>query len=530
MPSRITGLASGLDVDAVVKSTMTAYQTKVDTTKQKKEIYEIKQKLYRDVISEGKKLFNNYFDLGKSDSLLASKNYITTTFTPDKDSVVTAKALSGAIKDDYTISNVQIATKANMVIKTDSIDTPAVFGKPGNDALKVTYNGKEVSFNIGNIDPILIGKERYIAMAAIMNEKLGATGMTAVYSDISDGIAIQSSATGELINGNPSKTNNFSVVTGSITPSGVEGVADTFTTSHDLGTSTTGTDLSGKITNSLGTKDFTGASNTQVFDGVQFTFTSNTVTPVKLVGKTDVTASKDKLVKFVNDYNAYIEKLNKLTTDKHDKSYSPLTAEQKKEMSETEIKLWNERVEKGQLSRDGDLIRIVNDLKNAMSASVKGSGITLEKIGITPVDDYTTKNGMFTINEEKLTAALESDPNAIIKLFTSPKPADDTLSNEEKSSMTGIGYRMQEILNGEFMYSSKSALIKKAGYEGTTYFTQSTMSKSITEYERKITDMEKTLKVKEQALYSKYANLETMMNKYNTQMSYLNAQMGTTSS
>lgn len=524
MPNRITGLASGLDIDTLVKTTMKAYQTKVDVTKQKKEVNEIKQKLYRDVISEGKKLFNNYFDLAKSDSILSSKNYVTTNFQSGNENVATATAISGAIKDTYTVSVDKVATGATTTIKSGDLLTGI-----GNQAVEFDYNGQKVSFDISGImnDAVLTSTDKANAVATTMNTKLSSLGISATYSEIAGGIVINSKATGAIIG---ATNNTFSISKGSI-------AADTFTAIDPVTpdvTSTQGTNLEATITSSNGSKIISSASNTVTLDGVQFKISTNTMvgavnTPVKLIGKTDVTAAKDKIVKFVNDYNAYIEKLNKLTTDKHDRSYNPLTADQKKEMSETEITLWNTKVETGQLSRDGDISRIVNDLKNAMSSSVIGSGINLEKIGITPVDDYTTKNGIFTVNEDKLTAALESNPNEIIKLFTNPVPTDTTLTDTEKKSMTGIGYRMKGILNSEFMMSTSSALIKKAGYEGTTYFTQSTLSKSITDYETKITDMEKDLTVKEQALYSKYSTLETTMNKYNTQMSYLNSQMGTTS-
>ena len=63
MTTRITGLASGYDIDSLIQSTMKTYQAKVDAKRQQKEVLEIKQKLYRDVIKEGKELYNKYFDL-----------------------------------------------------------------------------------------------------------------------------------------------------------------------------------------------------------------------------------------------------------------------------------------------------------------------------------------------------------------------------------------------------------------------------------------------------------------------------------
>jgi flagellar hook-associated protein 2 len=523
MTNRITGLATGLDIDALVKTTMTAYRTKVDATIQKKDVYEIKQKLYRDVISEGKKLFNNYFDLAKSDSLLSSKSYITTKFDSGDKNVATATALAGAIKDTYTVSVDEVATCASSTIKLADLATGF-----GNQAVEFDYNGKKVSFDISGImnDAILTNTDKANALATTMNTKLSSLGISATYSDIAGGLVLKSRETGETIG---AYNNSFTISKGSI-------ATDIFTADASTPlSSTAGTNLKAKITSSNGEKIIDSISNKVTLEGVQFNFTSSTIigavdTPVKLVGTTDVTAAKDKIVKFIDEYNTYIEKLNKLTTETHDRSYNPLTKDQKAEMSETEITLWNTKVEKGQLSRDSDLSRIVNNLKNAFSSSVTGAGINLEKIGITPIQDYSSKNGMFKVDEEKLTAALESNPNEIISLFTKAKPTDETLSATQKESMTGIAYRMKAILDNEFMSSTKSSLIQKAGYEGTTYFSQSTLSKSIASYELKISDMEDDLTDKEQALYSKYSKLETVMNNYNTQLSYLNTQMGTSSS
>ena len=68
--TRITGLATGLDVDSVVQETMQAYQTKIDTVDQQKKLVELQQEMYREVITECRDFYDKYFDMTKSDSLL----------------------------------------------------------------------------------------------------------------------------------------------------------------------------------------------------------------------------------------------------------------------------------------------------------------------------------------------------------------------------------------------------------------------------------------------------------------------------
>lgn len=49
---------------------------------------------------------------------------------------------------------------------------------------------------------------------------------------------------------------------------------------------------------------------------------------------------KDKIKSFITDYNALLGKINTKLYEKYDKTYQPLTDDQKKDMSETQITKW----------------------------------------------------------------------------------------------------------------------------------------------------------------------------------------------
>ncbi len=271
----------------------------------------------------------------------------------------------------------------------------------------------------------------------------------------------------------------------------------------------------------------TGISNTLTLDGVTFKFTGEIPSEgISVNGKDDVTAVKDKVVNFINDYNKLMEKLNTLTTEKRNRNYMPLTDEQKKEMSENEIKLWDERVKKGQLYKDSDVSRIANSMKNAMRGLVEGVDGSLEKFGIKPVEDYQgTKNGTYTVDEIKLTEALENNSEEVTKLFINIPSSVEGISDQEKYNRTGIAQRLKSILYNETV-TIASSLIKKAGIEGSASVANNDLTKSIEKYERKMVDMEKDFSRREQQLYSKWATIESMMNKLNSQQSYLMSQLG----
>ena len=500
--SRITGLATGLDVDAVVKETMQAYRTQIDTVGQEKALVELQQTMYREVITECRDFYNKYFDLGKPDSLLLGKNWATISFTSSNTSVVTAEAIGSAEVDNYDVKVTQLATQAKHTIKEADLSNL--------NEIKITAkdkdgNNKDVTINLSNAN----STDEKVSLINEELKKNGINGVTAKFSGFSKGIVISTTETG----------------------SGEKFTIETKDNSNQVTkTDANGTDCIAYLTNSKGeTYRHEGASNSITLDGVKFTFSNTNATEVQgnnnvnqvnvisqatLTGKTDTSAVKDKIVHFVNDYNKLIVKLNTLTSEKRNRDYMPLTDAQKKEMSEKEIELWEAKVKQGQLSRDSDLTRICNSMKKAMRDLVTGVSDDLEKFGIKPVADYSgNNNGTFSIDEDKLNSALENNIEDVKNIF---------ISNGKDYKEKGIVYRLKEILDNETQKSS-SSLLQKAGMEGSATASNNTLSRKITAYEKRIKELESNFARREQALYSKYATLETMMNNLNAQMSSLSS-------
>lgn len=674
---RITGLATGLDMDEIIKNSMKPYRIKVDQMTQKRDVVEIKQKLYRDIMSDTTKFYDKYFDITKSDSLLLSSNYKSVSFTSSSDSVkvtagsdakvgnytVTGSAATAAkatitdtnqIKDggkivvngkEFTLkgettkerekdlnnklkeAGINVTARFSDFAGTDSgnqsglILESTVLGKNGTftiggttgtigtsltegkdataiaeftmqdmkDSKKITVGGKDIDLTDVFKDDTLTDSNRIDGI----NEKLKAENIKLSING-SNKITVTSTNTDmdtkmPSVSANGRGLDSSTIKLGTkaemkIEKSEISSSSTIVINGKAIKLPTTGTDeekekylndifeknslkieaevdstgikikatsagsnsnfelksLSGGTVGSGGTDSTIkivddkggvykpdGTANTVTLDGVTFTFSGNIPTdaPVKITGKNDITETKDKLVNFINDYNTLIEKLNTLTSTKHDKSYTPLTADQKKEMSETEIKLWNERVEKGQLYKDSTLTSITNSLKSTMRTVMEGSGLNLEKIGINPSKDYSgNKNGTFNIDESKLTKALEDDIEGVMNLFIG-KPEEGDKTTPEYTSKTGILHQLKDTLYKEFKTSS-STLSNKVGLEGTSTFSNNELTKSISDYENKIKDMEKDFTRREQALYSKYATLEKMMNQLNSQQSNLMSQLG----
>ncbi|MEG0772990.1 flagellar filament capping protein FliD [Clostridium sp.] len=686
---RITGLGSGLDMEQLVKESMKPYRIKIQQKGQDKEILEIKQKLYREVVKDSRELYNKYFDVTNKDSLILSKSWTTTKFTSSNENLVSVTGSSDAKVDTYTITGK--SAKANQIAITEGInkddklvingETFTLKGESAkeratnlNNELKVkginvsvkytdfaatggenksgfvlesTVLGEDSKFTIGggfsdkigillqgtdatastitnpsftidnfkssggkikigigteiqiktdgltnsDIEKVLQDKLKDFKLTAEINgsneivfktivlgkgvadPKISINGVDGIFTegenatftkntiDLSDISGKTISINGNLVDLTGKTTEkeisdhiNKVLKDGgiAITATGELGTGEIILTSNMAGASqnidvklpkvlgdpdyvepikivSNGQDAEMVIKNSKGgIYTHTGLSNSITVDGVTFKVNGDIPdgSSITINGKQDVTETKDKLVKFINDYNKLIEKLNTLTSEKRNKNFMPLTEDQKKEMSEDEIKLWNEKVQKGQLSRDNDVTRIANNMKEAMRTLVEGSGLNLEKIGIKPVADYQgTKNGTFAIDESKLTKALEENSEEVMNLFIKAKPSDPSLSNDKKYSQTGLAQRLNDILYNETV-TVASSMLKKAGIEGSSTVFNNEISKSIEKYEQKMKEMETDFSRREQALYSKYAYLETMMNKYTSQQSYLTQQLG----
>lgn len=541
--TRITGLATGLDVDSVVKETMQAYQTKIDTVDQQKKVAELQQEMYRDVIKECRNFYDDYFDISKSDSILLQRNWGTTTFE-SSNSAVSVTGNGGAEVAKYSVEVTSVAKAASYVMPIDDVKD---------------------TFYINNVK-VEIDKEKDKTASekvASINKALKGSGVTAKYSEFSNGIVFTTDKLGAdqsiTVSDVKTTTENSDFYTG-LEENYNKIISDEDKKKFEVKVAgqTINVDLSGgfskeKINEAMKEKGIyisegengsynltypensiqkaqgsnceaiirkdgqeykvSGSnSNSITLDGVTFKFNSVTTEEVKITGKTDTKAIKDKLVKFVDDYNKIMEKLNTLINEKRDKDYMPLTEAQKEEMTDKQIELWEKKVKEGQLSRDSDLIRIRNSMKNVMSSLSGGTGESLAAFGIKPVSDYNgNKNGTFTIDEEALNKALENDIENVMNTF---------IASSKNDSDKGALQKLKSIFDTETQ-SSTSALIKKAGMEGSSTASNNTLSNKIKKYEEKISRMETIFSTKQQALYSKYARLETLMNNLNSQSSYL---------
>lgn len=587
MTMRIAGITGMFDTDAMVTAQLEPYKLKIQTKTQEKDLLELKQKQYREILKSTRDFYNKYISSSKSDSLMLSSNYKSLKFTSDAPTSVTATANSTASMDNYTINVSQLAAKATTTFsKTDLsaqldsatgatkgvlyvnsgatatgsdvyVDLVTDVKKNTSGSYYVDTDGKKIikqsdntTFKYEDGTIVTSDKIQYEVdmkkTAENLNTKLteGNLGITAKYSEYSNGIVLESSQMGSSVQFSAMFADFTDVKTNSGDSTAVTKASELTQAQKDYieakannaanGYIEKGKNLHAQITNganvvyNISEIENVTNSNTKTIDGVTFNFNDETGatedangtitgggTPIKLTGSKDVSAIKDKIVAFINDYNTLIENLNTKLTEKRYKNYMPLTDEQKKDMNEDDIKLWNEKVNSGLIRKDNDVQRIASQMKNAMRTMMSDSGVKLESIGITPVQNYKELNGTFTIDEEKLTAALENNMDGVKELFL--RDATDTQNYENDGILTSL----KSLFDVEVMSSTKSSLIKKVGLEGS--LTDKT-SRELDKMQTLIDEMNESLVERENNLYSKYASLESAMNSLSSQQTWLSQQ------
>ena len=254
--------------------------------------------------------------------------------------------------------------------------------------------------------------------------------------------------------------------------------------------------------------------NSNSFEVNQFKLNllSTTNTSSTLSAKNSVTQVVDTITKFVEDYNKLIDKVYTLTTEKSEyREYSPLTDAQKKDMSESEIELWEKKAKTGLVRSDTNLVSLVTELRQSLFTEMDSS-ISLKEIGLSS-GSYSDR-GKLSIDTTKLSEALENRMDEVQNLFT--------------NSVTGIASKFNTILNKNIQTSigNPGRLVLVAGIANTSTDVKNSLNDRIKSIESTITNLQRMYDSQKERYWKQFSNLETAMSKLNSQSSWLTQQLG----
>jgi flagellar hook-associated protein 2 len=238
---------------------------------------------------------------------------------------------------------------------------------------------------------------------------------------------------------------------------------------------------------------------------------------VTFEGKTDNDKIVSALSDMVKDYNDIIDLVYNQLTTKPDRDYFPLTAEQKDQMSEDQVKQWEEQAKKGMLFNDSDLRGLSDSLRFILDSGSSDKSM-LESFGISTSTNYGD-NGKLVFNEAKFREALDAHGEDLQKLFT--KTADSMAG-----SKGGVMSRISDITNkyAATTGATKGILIEKAGsIYAPTSIMNNYLQKSIDGINDVVKRLQGQLKTETDRYIKQFTTLESLISQMNSQSSWLSS-------
>lgn len=139
---RITGLSSGLDIDALVKKMLLDQQTKIDSAKSDLQKTQWKQSAYQTIIKDIKSLQSSYFDVTGSNYILNKNMYAGFDVSSTDPTVAGVTPLSGATAGNYTVKVDKLAQSAQV--------TGATLNTQVNSPTAANWSGQDIAFSDGS--------------------------------------------------------------------------------------------------------------------------------------------------------------------------------------------------------------------------------------------------------------------------------------------------------------------------------------------------------------------------------------------
>ena len=230
-----------------------------------------------------------------------------------------------------------------------------------------------------------------------------------------------------------------------------------------------------------------------------------------------VTRDTDKIVEgvkdFIDNYNKLVETINGyLNEEANYRDYAPLTDEQRAEMTEKQIELWDKKAKEGLLRRDSTLDSFLQSMRSIWYET-NSSGYAIYQLGI-ETGEWSTR-GQLVLSadgETMLRQMVASDPNGVMNFFT--------------NQTDGAATRINELLKGVANPSSGSpgTLVQMAGIKGMASEKSNTLYEQLRRIENRIEQLNKTYKQEKERYWNQFNAMEKALANMNTQSMWLTQQ------
>ena len=563
--SRISGLASGMDTEQMVRDLMNVERIKVDKLYQQKQLQVWRQEAYNNI----NKSFANFildtkkeFGLTKTTSTGVMLNNSVSSLswvkaaTASNESIATVSATANAIRGNYSVNvdrladGVTMASGDNISTGEDKTNLVSQFGLSKDAIIEFTIateNGSK-TFKFGNVEEADINKTldqmslndivKTINSATVtVGDKEVNLGVKAAYDSTIDRFFLQSEGTGSSssITINDTSTLGFiDKLNLNVTSYDGDGNKQTGVLKTDGTVTYTGVDAKLDFAGATG---ITQSSNQFTINGISFAPKATGSFNVQV--DTDVDGVYDKIKGFIEKYNELVDEAGEKLSEKRYRSYLPLTDEQKEEMKDKDIDIWEEKAKSGLLRSDMLLSRTMQTVRSSLYENVEGVAgnyTHISEIGITTQSYISGEvGGKLQINEEKLKEAIREDVDGVLDLLFKQPDASLTDKNEIQKN-SGIVTRiysnmvdgMKDIVNKSGTGDNASLLRSVQSNILIDFVTEygsiSTLDEEIDKIEDRIYDMDSYLIRKEESYWQKFTAMEKAISRMNQQSMWLMQQ------
>lgn len=499
MPTRVTGMMSGLDTESLIQELVAVKQTKVDDLKKEQTKHEWKQEAWKNLNTKIYDLFK-----GTMDKLCYQSSYMKKTTTVSNPNAATVITGDSAMKTVQSLKIKSMASSGYMTggkIAKDGVTTATTMKDLlGEDAF---VNGDSATINV-----TVGGKNQEITVTADskisdFTDQLKAQGLNVNFDTATGRIFVGASAAGV--------ENDFSF-------GGSNALGNDVLKALGLTEEAGAVKQKGKNAEiELNGATFTSNSNTFEVNGLTITCLEETGNnAITLSTQDDTSGTYDLIKNFIKEYSSLINEMDKLYNADSSKGYDPLTDDEKDTMSESEVEKWEKKIKDSLLRRDSSLSTVSSALKQVMSAGyeVNGKVMYLSDFGIETLGYFNAKDNeknAYHINGDEddsdvstktneLLAAISTDVNQVMDFFTQ---LGKNMKSKLDEIMKGTDYRS--------LYSVYDDKKMKEEYDNYT--------KEIKEAEQKLLDYE-------DKWYKKFSAMETAMAKMQSNSSAITSMLG----
>ena len=508
MAIKLTGMASQMDTDSMVKELVSAYSLKKENYVKDKTKLDWQQEAWKDLNS---KIYSFYTGaLSKMKMAASFSNQKTVTVSDPTKATVTAN--SKVPNGTQTIDVQRLARAGYLTGAKTSLPSGQEIDANKTKMDEFGLNGQALTVNVKGADKIftIYGSETVSEFSARFKKE---TGVSATFdSDQKRFIFNTESGTENDFNFKAADTTALST----LAKLGIA-TADQYTA---LGQAVPAQvafkqeAVDSKIL--VNGAEYISGSNKILVNGMTINATQVSNGAITVTTAMDTNGIYDMVKNFYKEYNDIINDLTSSYNAVSAKGYEPLSDDEKESMTDDQIEKWEKKIKDSLFRRDDTLGGVMNTITAAIEQGVKIDGKTYHgtTFGIATLGflkSETNKQNAFHIDgdkddsvtsakTDKLRAAIEENPELVSQF------------------MNGLATNVYDALTKKMSSTSL-----RSAY---TLYNDKAMKEEQKDLESTIKDWDKKIKNYEDYWYKKFTEMEKSMTKLNSQTSQLTQLLG----